>query len=148
MYSEDVETVLPLEQELFAGDPPWGAEQFLSELAHVPATRWYVVAEDATEVVGYAGLLVSADTADVQTLAVSPGRQRQGLGSALLTALVDEAQRRGLREVLLEVRADNAPALRLYARHEFEQIARRRGYYRAGRTDGLVLRRRLSPPGR
>jgi [ribosomal protein S18]-alanine N-acetyltransferase len=99
-------------------------------------------------VVGYAGLLVSADTADVQTLAVSPGRQRQGLGSALLAALVEEAQRRGIHEVLLEVRADNAPALRLYARHGFEQIARRRGYYRAGRTDGLVLRRRLSPPGR
>ena len=139
---------MPLEKELFAGDPPWSAEQFYSELAHVPATRWYVVAEDAAEVVGYAGLLVSADTADVQTLAVAPGRQRHGIGSALLAALVDEAQRRGLREMLLEVRADNVPALQLYARHGFEQIARRRGYYRAGRTDGLVLRRRLSPPGR
>ena len=139
---------MPLEKELFAGDPPWTAEQFHSELAHVPAIRWYVVAEDAAEVVGYAGLLVSADTADVQTLAVAPGRQRHGIGSALLAALVDEAQRRGLREMLLEVRADNVPALQLYARHGFEQIARRRGYYRAGRTDGLVLRRRLSPPGR
>jgi [ribosomal protein S18]-alanine N-acetyltransferase len=148
MLSQDVETVMPLEKELFAGDPPWAADQFHSELAHVPATRWYVVAEDAAEVVGYAGLLVSADTADVQTLAVSPDRQRQGLGSALLAALVEEAQRRAVHEVLLEVRADNAPALRLYARHGFEQIARRRGYYRAGRTDGLVLRRRLSPPGR
>jgi ribosomal-protein-alanine N-acetyltransferase len=140
--------VLPLEQELFAGDPAWSAEQFHSELAHVPVTRWYVVAADAAEVIGYAGLLVSADTADVQTIAVAPGRQRQGIGSALLAALIEEAQRRGLREVLLEVRTDNAPALRLYVRHGFEQIARRGGYYRAGRTDGLVLRRRLSPPGR
>ena len=139
---------MPLEKELFAGDPPWSAEQFHAELANVPATRWYVVAEDAAEVVGYAGLLVSTDTADVQTLAVAPGRQRQGLGAALLAALVDEARRRGARELLLEVRADNAPALRLYGRHRFEQIARRRGYYRAGRTDGLVLRRRLSSPGR
>ncbi len=148
MLSHDVATVMPLEQELFAGDPSWSAEQFRSELAHVPATRWYVVAEDAADVVGYAGLRVSADSADVQTLAVSPGRQRQGLGSALLAALVGEAQRRGVRELLLEVRADNAAALRLYARHGFEQIARRRGYYRAGRTDGLVLRRLFSPPGR
>jgi [ribosomal protein S18]-alanine N-acetyltransferase len=148
MLSHDVEAVMSLEKELFAGDPPWSAEQFHSELAHVPATRWYVVAEDAAEVVGYAGLLVNADTADVQTLAVAPGRQRQGLGSAVLAALIEEAQRRGVREVLLEVRADNAPALRLYARHGFEEITRRRGYYRAGRTDGLVLRRRLSPRGR
>jgi ribosomal-protein-alanine N-acetyltransferase len=148
MLPQDVEMVLPLEQELFAGDPAWSAEQFHSELAHVPVTRWYVVAADAAEVIGYAGLLVSADTADVQTIAVAPGRQRQGIGSALLAALIEEAQRRGLREVLLEVRTDNAPALRLYVRHGFEQIARRGGYYRAGRTDGLVLRRRLSPPGR
>jgi [ribosomal protein S18]-alanine N-acetyltransferase len=143
MTPDDLEAVLPLEEVLFAGDPPWSAAQFRSELAQGPKTRWYVVAEDAGEVVGYAGLLVSADAADIQTLAVAPARQRQGLASTLLVALVSEAERRGVRDLLLEVRADNAAALGLYAQHGFEQIARRRGYYRAGRTDGLVLRRRL-----
>jgi ribosomal-protein-alanine N-acetyltransferase len=42
--------------------------------------------------------------------------------------------------MLLEVRADNERAQRLYARYGFEQIARRRGYY--GDTDGLVMRLR------
>lgn len=58
MREPDLDTVVPLEQELFAGDPPWSAEQFRSELAGVPETRWYVVAEDGGEVVGYAGLLL------------------------------------------------------------------------------------------
>jgi len=144
MRWDDIEAVLPLERELFAGDPPWSAELFRSELAAVPATRWYVVVEDSDDIVGYAGLLISGETADVQTLAVAPLWQRHGIGTALLDALVDEARRRGVGEILLEVRADNDAALVLYSRHGFERIARRHGYYRAGRTDGLVLRLHLT----
>jgi ribosomal-protein-alanine N-acetyltransferase len=54
--------------------------------------------------------------------------------------------------VLLDVRADNVAAQALYARAGFERIAVRRGYYRPGGTDALVLRLQLrcgaSDPGR
>lgn len=143
MRQADVEAVLPLAQQLFAGDPPWTAAQFESELSGVPDTRWYVVAETDAQVVGYAGLMQAGETADVQTLAVAPQYQRSGIATALLTAIIAEAERRGLRALLLEVRAENEAALALYARHGFEQISRRRGYYDAGRADALVLRRPL-----
>ncbi|SEF08530.1 ribosomal protein S18-alanine N-acetyltransferase [Jiangella alba] len=145
MREPDLDTVVPLEQELFAGDPPWSAEQFRSELAGVPETRWYVVAEDGGEVVGYAGLLLpglAGEPADVMTIAVAPGRQRGGVGTLLMTALEAEARRRGAGELLLEVRADNEPARTFYTRHGFERIAVRRKYYGGGR-DGLVLRKWL-----
>ena len=79
----------------------------------------------------------------MQTLAVAPAEQGQGLGRRLLDALLDEARRREAAEVLLEVRADNAPAQALYARAGFERIAVRRGYYQPGGTDALVLRLQL-----
>jgi ribosomal-protein-alanine N-acetyltransferase len=144
MLESDVGRVVPIEAALFAGDPPWSAEQFRSELSGVPETRWYVVAENAAgDLAGYAGLRVVYDTADVQTIAVVPEHQRRGLGSTLLENLIDEAVRRKASDLLLEVRADNEPAITFYQRHGFERIARRRGYYAAGRVDGLVLRRRL-----
>jgi ribosomal-protein-alanine N-acetyltransferase len=143
MCWSDVDVLLPFEQELFAGDPPWTADQFRSELDGVPRTRWYVVAEEAGELVGYAGLFHSAESADVQTLAVLPDRQREGVGTALLDALAAEARRRGATELLLDVREDNDAALAIYARRGFEQISRRHGYYANGRVDGLVLRRPL-----
>jgi ribosomal-protein-alanine N-acetyltransferase len=144
MLESDVEQIVPIEAELFAGDPPWSAEEFRSELAGVPETRWYTVAEDESgELAGYAGLRVVDGTADIQTVAVAPAHQRRGLGTLLLGALIDEALRRRATEMLLEVRADNEPALALYERHGFERIARRRGYFGAGRIDGLVLRRWL-----
>jgi ribosomal-protein-alanine N-acetyltransferase len=142
-----VAAVHRLEAELFPD--PWSAAAFWSELAHVPDTRHYVVAEQDGRVVGYAGLVATGYQADVQTLAVARGHQGTGLGGALLPALLDEARRRGAGEVLLDVRAENTAAQRLYARFGFERVGVRRRYYQPGGTDALVLRLRLaSGPGR
>lgn len=139
----DITAVGTIERVLFPD--AWSDEAFWSELAGVPDTRHYVVAELGGLVVGYAGLFATRHQADVQTLAVAPGHQGTGLGARLLQVLLEEAIRRGCAEVLLEVRADNAAARALYARHGFEQISVRRGYYHPDATDALVLRRRLGP---
>ena len=134
-----VDDVVPLERQLFP-DEPWSARLFWSELGQ-PDTRHYLVALDGTGVVGYAGLCDYPDQAFVQTLAVAADAQGQGLGRRLLRALLEEAERRGQRTVRLEVRADNAPAQRLYLRRGFERTGVRRGYYRGG-VDAWVLTRR------
>jgi ribosomal-protein-alanine N-acetyltransferase len=146
----DVETLMPSERELFGPDA-WSPETWWGELAHVDGEggqRWYVVAEaaDAT-LLGYAGLSVNGSEADVMTIAVASGAQGRGLGARLLDALLDAARDRGATQVLLEVRADNVAAQRLYQRRGFEQIARRRGYF--GDTDGLIMRLRpvIGSPG-
>ena len=138
----DVAPALELERVLFPDDA-WSAETFWAELAGVPETRHYVVAVDGDQLVGYAGLFAAGHhQSDVQTVAVAPDRQGQGLGDRLLRALLAEAERRGCTETLLEVRADTEAAQRLYARHGFERLGVRRGYYQPGRVDALVLRRR------
>lgn len=142
----DISDAGKIEQDLFSD--PWSEETFWAELARVPESRYYVVAELGAAVVGYAGLFFGGDQADVQTVAVAAHHQGAGLGSLLLADLLAEAARRGCRDVLLEVRADNEPAQSLYKRHGFEQISIRRGYYCGGAVDGLVLRRRAKrrPP--
>jgi ribosomal-protein-alanine N-acetyltransferase len=137
-----VEQVLPLERELFAPEP-WTAHHFWSELGQT-ATRHYVVAVEGGEVVGYAGLCDYPDEAFVQTMAVAPALQGRGLGARLLLELLDEAARRGQRRVLLEVRADNGAAQRLYERHGFRRTGVRRDYY-AGGVDAWVMERSLPP---
>lgn len=154
----DVERVIPLERALF-GDTAWTAESFWSELAH-PESRCYLVVEGCVvedgivegcvvedgpgggALLGYAGLMVSGTEADVQTVAVAPSTQGRGLGALLLRELVGEAGRRGAAAVLLEVRADNEPAIALYRRHGFERIGVRRRYYQPGDVDALVMRLR------
>jgi ribosomal-protein-alanine N-acetyltransferase len=136
----DIDAALAIEQELFPD--AWSVETFWAELARVPETRHYLVADDDGAVVGYAGLMTVGRQADVQTVAVAPDHQRQHLGATLLRAIVDEAISRGCTEVLLEVRVDNEPALHIYEKAGFERISVRGGYYPGG-VDGLVLRLRL-----
>jgi [ribosomal protein S18]-alanine N-acetyltransferase len=135
-----VPAALEIERVLFPD--PWTEGTFWSELAGVPETRHYVVAESGGELAGYAGLFGTRYTADVQTLAVAVEWQGAGVGALLLTALLDEARRRGAGEVLLEVRADNEAAARLYGRFGFERIGVRRGYYQPGGVDAIVMRLR------
>jgi len=134
-----VAELMPVERELFAPEP-WSERLFWSELGQLD-TRHYLVALRDGAVVGYAGLCDYPDEAFVQTIAVAPAAQGQGLGALLLTALLAEADRRGQRVVSLEVRADNEGAQRLYARHGFTRTGVRRGYYPGG-VDALVLTRR------
>ncbi len=142
----DVEAVVALENELF-GPTAWTAETFWGELA-APG-RTYLVADDDGVLLGYAGLLAAGDAeADVQTIAVAPAAQGRGVGRRLLDALVDGARAEGASALLLEVRADNEPALRLYSRSGFERIGVRRRYYQPGDVDAVVMRLRPLPVAR
>jgi ribosomal-protein-alanine N-acetyltransferase len=127
----------PIEAELF-GDERWSAAMFWNELAN---GHYYLVALQDGVVVGYAGLSVTGAEAWVQNIAVRKDRQRQGIGRALLEALLVEADRRGARPVLLEVAVDNAKAQRLYDRYGFAPVGVRRGYYQPSNTDAVVMRR-------
>lgn len=137
----DVAAAAALEAERF-GDP-WSAAMFWSELAGVPATRYYVVAERGEQLVGYAGLFSSGADADVQVVAVAVEEEGSGLGTRLLGALLGEARARGCSRVTLEVRVDNVRAQALYARHGFVRVGVRRGYYPPDGADALVLQTRL-----
>ncbi|NKX50262.1 GNAT family N-acetyltransferase, partial [Arthrobacter deserti] len=113
MTEADIPAVDALEQALFPADA-WPAYMFYDELSQ-PDTRTYYVAVDAAgTVLGYAGVMCIPPIADVQTIAVVPEREGQGIGTALLTTLVNDARAFGARDVLLEVRADNPRAQRLY----------------------------------
>jgi ribosomal-protein-alanine acetyltransferase len=76
---------------------------------------------------------------ELENIAVLPGFRRQGIGRALLSALLDEARALQAERILLEVRASNRPAIRLYNSKGFQLLARRGGYYRNPDEDALVL---------
>jgi [ribosomal protein S18]-alanine N-acetyltransferase len=152
MTTDDLPRVMVLEEELFAPDT-WTEAMYRDELSR-PDTRFYVVAEFHLEgeddeeeavtepvMVGYGGLIAYDDEAHVATLGVTKALQGEGVGSLLLDALLAEADKRS-PVVLLEVRADNETAQRLYRRRGFTEIGRRRGYYQPSGADAVVMRRK------
>ncbi len=147
MNAADVDAVYAIELEVYRIDP-WSREQIEGEFLAIPKTRHYVIAESAGEVIGYGGLFSPSEgvEADVQTLTVASRRQGEGIGRALLGALLDEARRRTAPAVLLEVQVGNEPAIALYRSFDFEEIARRPNYY-GHNLDALVMRKSMSQVG-
>lgn len=132
----DVEQVAELEHALFPTDSPWTPAMFWSELA---AGHHYRVHRDGGgRVLGYAGLALGPDAADVQTIGVAPDAQHHGIGRALLRALLELA---GTLPVLLEVRTDNEPAIALYTSEGFDRIGLRRRYYQPSGADAYTMLR-------
>jgi [ribosomal protein S18]-alanine N-acetyltransferase len=143
MTEADMPRIMTLEQELFPEDA-WTPEMFAVELAQPASRRLYLVAEEADALTGYAGMMFTGGPeADVVTLAVDPARWGRGTGTALLSALVAEAARRGCTDVQLEVREDNPRARQLYLREGFAEIGIRRGYYQPSGVDAVVMRKVL-----
>jgi len=125
-------------------DDPWSAAAFETLLAS-PG----VFALTARTDNGAAGLILAravVDEAEILTLATAPSHRRRGVGRALVEASAGAAAAAGARAVFLEVAADNAAALALYAGAGFVAVGRRRGYYARGasRIDAVVLRRDLN----
>lgn len=89
---------------------------------------------------------VILDEAEILTVATDPAVQRQGKARAALRDFVNHADARNVTRVFLEVAADNAPALALYAQAGFAQTSIRKGYYRranAPNCDAIVMQLKL-----
>lgn len=143
---DDLDALVTLEDATFPSDA-WSRNLMREELTG--PHRYYLVAVDADgTIVGYAGLLApqGAGEADIQTIAVAEAFRRRGLGRVLVQSLLAEARRRGASEVLLEVRADNPSAQRLYRTFGFEGIATRPHYYQPDDVDALIMKLELTAP--
>lgn len=145
----DLHHIMEIETAVFSTDA-WSESAMRDELQS--ANTHYVVATalGAPDIVqGYGGLMAppGATEADVQTLAVSPDVRRMGLGRALMHALLRHARSAGVRDVFLEVRADNSGAQALYTSLGFVPIGVRPGYYQPDDVDAVVMKLELGRPG-
>lgn len=87
--------------------------------------------------VGYALGTVICGEAELYRIGVIPEFRGRGLGAQTLDDFLCECERKGTEKVFLEVRSQNAPAVALYKRAGFVQIAVRKGYY--GDDDALIF---------
>ena len=124
------------------GTEAWTASGYRTELADTERRHYLVAQGDRGELLGWAGVMVVGDSAEILTVGVIPPARRLGIARLLIDGLLAEARARGAIEAFLEVRVDNAPAQRLYATYDFEPVGLRRGYYQPSNTDALVMMRR------
>lgn len=137
-------TVVPMQERHLAAlaeiekacfHAPWSADMLREELGK----GLFLVAERDGAAVGYVGCQTVLDEGYITNVAVSPGCRRQGIGRALIGALVSCAKVQGLAFVTLEARASNMPAIALYENAGFQKVGVRKNFYTAPAEDALLM---------
>jgi ribosomal-protein-alanine N-acetyltransferase len=140
----DAEAVAALHAKSFyRGWPRQDIEAYLID----PDTPTLVVCDARRKVLGFAMLRLLGDDVELMTIAVDRKVQGKGVGEALLRACFEDLLMTPAKRMVLEVAADNPPALKLYRKLGFTQLSERKGYY--ARPDGqpataLVMARNLN----
>ena len=114
---------------------PWTLEQIQADLSQ--DQTWYALAYDGAEVIGFLAVQENLFEAEVLQIAVKQTYQGQKIATALFDFLPAD------KEIFLEVRESNRPALLFYKKEKFEEIARRKAYYHAPVEDAIVMKREI-----
>jgi ribosomal-protein-alanine N-acetyltransferase len=138
--TRDLDGILAVDAATF--DRPWTRAMYEWEWTHSDVARFYVArtaGAGASDVVAYCAGWIIFDELHINNLAVDPPWRQRGVGSALLTFVLEQAAAEGATRATLEVRRSNDPARRLYERFGFAFAGVRTAYYREPVEDALVL---------
>ncbi|MDR1712414.1 MAG: GNAT family N-acetyltransferase [Propionibacteriaceae bacterium] len=133
----DLLAIMQLEEAGFPANERWSEQLWREELE--AGNHCVLVDRDEQGVIrGVVTGHVVADVADVDRVIVAPDSWRQGIGSALMAAIMEWAGKAGAERLLLEVDAHNEAAIALYHSFGFQTLSFRADYYGPG-SDACVL---------
>lgn len=144
----DLAAVLELERAT-TGAPHWSAKDYEECLGGKQGAllRRAWVAERAGRVIGFAvvrevaldGALEGALECELESIVVGAAEQGCGVGGALLGTIIDGLKSTGATVLMLEVRASNQAAVRLYERAGMVKVGTRPGYYSGPLEDAILM---------
>ena len=140
MRERDLAEVVEIEET--SGLNRWGYDAYQRELFTNPNSVMLVARNllHGPGVMGFVAGWIVEDELHINNVASRSEYRRMGVGRSLMEGAIDEARYRGVRDVLLEVRASNEAAQLLYRSLGFRFVGRRRDYYRLPTEDALVMK--------
>ena len=133
MAVNDLDQIIVLEHQLFSS--PWSKEDYLYELSSNPYAKYYVLEDD--KIIGYVGMWITYETAQITTIGIAKERQGQGLSKLLMNKV--DGETRDCEAITLEVRVSNTRAIRLYESYGFLKEAIRKDYYLDNHEDAYLM---------
>lgn len=130
----DQKDIAILEKECFS--EPWSETAILESFGM--GTVFFVF-EEGERILGYAGMQVIPPEGYITNIAVTSASRGQGIGSALVDALVDFSKEKGIRLISLEVRESNLAAQGLYRKKGFAALGKRKRFYANPTEDAIIM---------
>lgn len=118
-------------------DDFWSKEALEQELLN--ENRIYILAKDenTNEILGFAGISVIFNEAELMNIVVKKDKRKHGIGKALLEKIINICIENNIEVVKLEVNENNISAKNLYKSCGFIQTGKRERYY--NNKDAAIL---------
>lgn len=124
MTLEDFEEIKDILQTEF--DEFWKPSILKSELENTNSK--YIVAKENNIIVGFAGIILLPDDAEITNIVTKKNERKKGIGKLLLAKIIEMAKYER-NNISLEVNEKNVPAIKLYEKYGFEKVGIRKKYY-------------------
>lgn len=134
MLHKDICQVAELERQCFS--EPW-SENSLKESLESDSYAFLVAEEE--RIVGYMGVNLILDEADVTNVAVDIKYRCRGIGEKLLFSMMQLCKRKGVTAMTLEVRSSNQAAIRLYQKMGFCSVGIRKNFYKKPTENAVIM---------
>lgn len=136
MEMSHIDQVVEIEEQCFAIS--WTKADFIREINENKLAIYFVAIYN-DKVAGYAGMWHVVTEGHITNIAVLPEYQGQGIGDALVQALLATAEEREMIGVTLEVKIGNSKAQKLYVKYGFRSEGIRKRYYEDTGEDAIIM---------
>ena len=137
MLENDLAEVVVIEHA--ATEFPWSLKNFQGCLK-AGYVAW-AFSNETGKIIGFTVLQKVVDELHLLNVCVRQQFQGKGMGEFILNSIVDYAQDSSFSIIVLEVRASNSRAQKLYSKVGFNEMSVRKDYYPAqiGREDAILM---------
>lgn len=136
MVAEDIQEVLAIDEQIFTSS--WTEGIFKHELLDNKYAHYFVVEADG-EIVGYCGLWIVEDDAQVTNIGLLEKYRGYKIGEKLFGFAIQYAMSHGVKRLSLEVRVSNVVAQKMYEKFGFVHGGIRKNYYTDNGEDAIVM---------
>ncbi|MGM9898963.1 MAG: ribosomal protein S18-alanine N-acetyltransferase [Bacilli bacterium] len=136
---KDIDIIVQLEEEIFG--ETLGKEMLENELNN--PLVWFRVLEIDNQVIGYIGGYFYLEDGEILNFLIDKSKQHQGYGTILFESILQEARKKGIKKVTLEVRESNSNAISFYTKFGFSKISIRKHYYQNGDNAIVMIKENI-----
>ena len=128
IYDMTLEDIDSLKDRLIVDfDDFWTFDVLKSEI--LSNNSKYIVIKNDSEILGFAGIKIILDEADIMNIVVKKAYRNKKIGSLLLDSLVKLSKKLSIKSITLEVNEKNLVAFHLYKKFGFKKVGIRKNYY-------------------
>lgn len=137
MQIDDVAGVMDVDTGSFPA--PWTKSVYEQELIENDFAHYFVLVNEAEEIIGYVGLWIIFEDAQITNIAVHKDYRGKKIGEKLFGFALSYSYQQGAQKLSLEVRPSNVVAKTMYRKFGLQKGGIRKNYYPDNSEDAIVM---------